>query len=136
MDHEPNIAREGRRVPIDPDEIGIRLAEEARQTGDADPGPRPDQMLGDIVQFAHNWSVARNAEQPLLLRHIGEGPVEGDELPTLGRSKMAVRAMGIEAERHRADLPRDTASLVGAHQPNGDIRLSTAQRNLLALRRE
>ena len=55
---------------LDPDEIGIHLAKEAGQTGDADPGPRRDQVLADVIQFTDHRTVPGDPEGELDLAPI------------------------------------------------------------------
>jgi hypothetical protein len=39
VNHEPDVAREGRDLLVDPDEIPVCVPKKARQAGHADPGP-------------------------------------------------------------------------------------------------
>ena len=46
---------------------------------------------------------------------------------------MGIGPVRIEAERHCPDLPRHAARFIRPHEPQGNVGLATAQRNLLAL---
>jgi hypothetical protein len=79
MNHEPDVAREGRDLLIDPDEIAVSFPKKARQAGHTDPGPHRDQVFTDVVQFAGYRAIAGKAEQPPLLRHVSKALIEGDD---------------------------------------------------------
>lgn len=136
VNHEPDVAREGRNVLIDPDEIGVSLREKAGQAGHTHPGPRRDQVFADVVQFARHRPIAGNTEQPPLLRHVGVALIEGNKLPSFGRGQMRVGPMCIETEGHCPDLARYAARFIRPHEPHGDVGFAPAQRNLLSLRGE
>src|SRR5690349_1133419 len=106
VNHEPDIARKGRDTLADADEIARAVAKEARQPGHADAGLRSNQMFADMVELAGHRPFAGNAEQPSLLRHLCKGLIEGNELPSLGRPKVSVGPMRIEAEGHGPELSR------------------------------
>src|SRR5262245_28993150 len=85
VNHEPDVARKGWHVLMDADEIVVFVSEEAGQAGYTYPSPYGNQMFADVVQFAGHWPLSGNAEQPPLLRHVGEALIEGNKLPALGR---------------------------------------------------
>ena len=85
VNHEPDVARKARNALVDADEVAVSLPEKARQAGHAHAGPHGDQVLADMVQFAGHRTAAGNAEQPYLLRHVGEARIERDELKSFGR---------------------------------------------------
>jgi hypothetical protein len=125
VNQKPDIARERRNVLIDPDEIVVSVPDKAGQTGHTHPGPHGDQVLADVVQFASHRSTAGNAEQPPLLRHLGEFLIEGDELPPFRRGQVSIGSVRIEAEGHRPDLPRHAARFIRPHESHGNISFTT-----------
>ncbi len=133
MNHEPDVAREGRNVLMDSDEVAVPIPEKAGQAGYTCPGPHGDQVLAYVVQFAGYGAVAGDAEQPQLLRHIGEALIEGNELPPFRRGQMGIGPMRIEAEVHLPDLPRYDARFIRPHESDGNVGFATAQRDLLSL---
>lgn len=125
MNHDPDITREGWNVLMDSDEIVVSVPEEAGQAGHTHGGPHRAQVLADVVQFASHRAIAGDAEQPPLLRHVGKGLIEGDELPPFRRDQISIRSVGIETEGHRSDLPRHAARFGRPHEPHGDIGFAT-----------
>ena len=126
VNHDPDVAREGRDVLLDSDEIALSVPEKARQASHAYSGPHGHQVLADVVQFASHGTIAGDAEEPALLRHFGIGLIEGDELPPLRRGQMRIGPVRIEAEGHFPDLPRHAARFTRPHEPHGDIGFTTA----------
>ena len=62
MNREPNVAREGWNILVDPDEIAVSLPDEAGQASHTHSGPRRDQVLADVVQFAGHRAAVGNTE--------------------------------------------------------------------------
>jgi hypothetical protein len=125
VNQKPDIARERRNVLTDPDEIVVSVPDKAGQAGHTHPGSRGHQVLTDVVQFAGDRAIASNAEQPSLLRHVGEVLIEGDELPPFGRGQMSIGSVRIEIEGHRSDLPRHAARFIRPHEPHGKVSFAT-----------
>lgn len=115
VNHNPDVARKIWNCLINPDQILVSISDKAGQASDTDPGPRRNQMFTDIVQFAGHGAVARNAQQPSLLRHVGVVLIDGDELPPFGRRQMSIIRTDVEAEGHRPNLPRHAARLLRLH---------------------
>lgn len=126
VNQQPDVARERQNVFSDPDEIAILVPDEAGQAGYTYARPHGDQVLADVVQFAGHRAVAGNAEQPSLLRHVGEVLIEGDELPPFRRSQMGIGSVRIETEGHCSDLPRHTPRFLWADEPHGNIGFASA----------
>jgi hypothetical protein len=78
-----------------------------------------------VVQFTDHRAVSGNAEQPRLLRHVGEALFEGNELPSFRRSQMRIGPVRIEAEGHCPDLSGHTASFIRPHKPHGNVGFTT-----------
>jgi hypothetical protein len=116
---------------IDPDEIVVFVAKKARQAGHTNAGPHRDQVFADVVQFAGYWTIAGDAEEPPLLRHVSKALIEGDELPPFGVGQMSIGPMRIEAENHFADLPRHATRFIRPHEPHGNVGFAATERNLL-----
>jgi hypothetical protein len=125
VNQKPDIARERRNVLINPDEIVVSVPDKAGQAGYTHAGPYGDQVLTDVVQFASHRTIAGNAEQPPLLRHVGEVLIEGDELPPFQRGQMSIGSVRIKTEGHRSDLPRHGARFTRPHEPHGNISFAT-----------
>jgi hypothetical protein len=125
VNQKPDIARERRNVLTDPDEIAVSVADKAGQAGHTHTGPYGDQVFTNVVQFTSHRAIAGKAEQPPLLRHVGEVVIEGDELPPFRRGQMSIGSVRIETESHRSDLPRHAARFIRPHEPHGNIGFAT-----------
>ncbi len=133
VDEEPDIPGEGRNVLADSHQIRVGVAQKAGQPGDTCSRPRRNEMPADVVQLAGDRPSASNAEQPFLLGHVGKALVVSDELPSIRRFSMRIVPARVETECHRPEFSRETAGLLGPHQPYRHIRFPAAERYLLRL---
>ena len=125
VNHEPDVTREGRDVLVNPDKISLSIGKKARQAGHTHPGPHGDQMLADVVQFASHRTIAGDAEEPALLRHLGVVLIEGDELPPFGLRQVSIGSMRIETESHCSDFASHAGRFIRPHEPHGNIGFTT-----------
>ena len=125
MNHEPDVTREGRDVLINPDKVPLSIRKKARQASHTYPGPRGDQMLADVVQFASHRTIASDAEEPALLRHLAIVLIEGDELPPFRRRQVSIGPMRVETEGHCSDFAPHAGRFIRPHQPHGNISFTT-----------
>jgi len=136
VNQKPDVARERRTALTDPNEIVVPASDKAGQAGHTHTGLHGDQVLADVVQFASHRAIAGNAQQPPLLRHVGELLIEGDELPPFRRGQMSIGSVRVETEGHRPHLPCHASRFLRADKPHGNIGFATTERYLLPLGRK